>query len=296
MRRLLPLLTALLVAAPALGQEATFTPLGDLPGGTFESHAYGVSPDGRVAVGQGSVEGAGEAFRWETGVMAGLGDLPGGVYASIGWAASWDGSVVVGDSWSANGTFEAFRWTEGTGMVGLGDLPGGAFESTAYDVTPDGAVVVGEGNPGGPINPSAAFRWEGGVMTRLPDLPGDEDRCGARAVSADGRVVAGWGINADEGREAARWVDGAVEGLGFPEGATGTVAFDLSADGGVAVGTAFTPSGTSAFIWTEGAGMAFLPDLPGGSPYREARAVSGDGRVAVGVGDSGAAFEVFIWT
>ncbi|HYE95601.1 MAG TPA: T9SS type A sorting domain-containing protein, partial [Rubricoccaceae bacterium] len=200
-----------------------------------------------------------------------------------------------GDSRSGAG-FEAFRWTEQTGMVGLGDLPGGAFESTAYDVTPDGSVVVGEGDPGGPINPSAAFRWEGGVMTRLPDLPGDEDRCGAHAVSADGRTVAGWGINAADRQEAARWVDGAAHGLGFPEGATGTVAFDLSADGRVAVGTAFTPGGTSAFIWTEGAGMAFIPDLPGGSPYREARAVSGDGRVAVGVGDSGAAFEVFIWT
>ena len=40
-----------------------FTGLGDLPGGYFSSHAYGVSADGAVVVGSG-ISGSGwEAFR-----------------------------------------------------------------------------------------------------------------------------------------------------------------------------------------------------------------------------------------
>src|SRR5262245_27437486 len=34
------------------GATATFTPLGDLPGGPFESTAFGISADGTTAVGQ----------------------------------------------------------------------------------------------------------------------------------------------------------------------------------------------------------------------------------------------------
>ena len=43
---------------------------------------------------------------------------------------------------AVNGT-EAFRWTEGSGMVGLGDLAGGSFYSVANAVNADGSVVVG---------------------------------------------------------------------------------------------------------------------------------------------------------
>jgi len=58
--------------------------------------------------------------------MVGLGDLPGGSFSSYADGVSANGSVVVGYGNSANGN-EAFRWTQGTGMVGLGDLSGGIF-------------------------------------------------------------------------------------------------------------------------------------------------------------------------
>ena len=61
-----------------------------------------------------------------------LGDLPGVNFLSDAQAVSADGSVVVGGS-SSGGTLEAFRWTEGGGMVGLGLLPGGL---RAYPKTP----------------------------------------------------------------------------------------------------------------------------------------------------------------
>ncbi len=54
----------LLATTPAAASEAFFMGLGDLPGGSFFSQAYAVSPDGSVVVG-GSMSAAGEeAFRW----------------------------------------------------------------------------------------------------------------------------------------------------------------------------------------------------------------------------------------
>ena len=57
-------------------QAAEFMPLGDLPGGEFNSNSSGVSADGSVVVGSGTVVGDGandnEAFRWTgaTGMVA----------------------------------------------------------------------------------------------------------------------------------------------------------------------------------------------------------------------------------
>ncbi len=84
-RSLLPQLLALcsilisLPALPAAGQTSSFTGLGHLPGGNFQSSAFGVSADGAVVVGASeSADGSVEAFRWTSSEgMVGLGDLPG---------------------------------------------------------------------------------------------------------------------------------------------------------------------------------------------------------------------------
>ena len=59
----------------AFGDEAFFAGLDDLPGGTFESRAFGVSSDGNVVVGYGFSDLGKEAFRWHApaGSMEGLG-------------------------------------------------------------------------------------------------------------------------------------------------------------------------------------------------------------------------------
>jgi probable HAF family extracellular repeat protein len=63
--------------------------------------------------------------------FTGLGDLPGGVFDSTAVlrdnVISNDGLVVVGRGYSASGT-EAFRWTQGGGMVGLGELGMNRYE------------------------------------------------------------------------------------------------------------------------------------------------------------------------
>ncbi|MCA2550875.1 MAG: PEP-CTERM sorting domain-containing protein, partial [Microcystis sp. M53BS1] len=101
--------SAIALANPA--HAASFQGLGDLPGGTFQGSALGVSGDGSVVVGSGNSANGLEAFRWtQAGGIVGLGDLPGGTFQGSALGVSGDGSVVVGYSYSANG-LEAFRWT-----------------------------------------------------------------------------------------------------------------------------------------------------------------------------------------
>ena len=75
-------------------QAATFSGLGDLPGGIFWSSGEDVSSNGSTVVG-GSASASGyEAFRWtQSGGMVGLGDLAGGVFFSVAYGVSADGST-----------------------------------------------------------------------------------------------------------------------------------------------------------------------------------------------------------
>ena len=53
---------------------ASFTGVGDLPGGTTASRAYGVSGDGSTVVGQSHSDVGWEGFVWRSGVMTNLGE------------------------------------------------------------------------------------------------------------------------------------------------------------------------------------------------------------------------------
>jgi probable HAF family extracellular repeat protein len=311
-RQMLAGFVALALATPARAVSFSFTPLGDLPGGDFESRAFGVSADGSVVVGEspstsvvpGLSTVASEAFRWTNGGgLVGLGDLPGGSFRSYAIGVSADGSVVVGASTGASNG-EAFRWTSGGGMVGLGDLPGGIFISAARGVSADGTVVVGQGYSASGIE---AFRWtSGGGMVGLGDLPGGIFYSIAWGVSADGSVVVGRGTSPSVGlglptsgaSEAFRWTSGGgMVGLGdLPGGGFFSSAFGVSADGSVVVGQGYSASGYEAFRWTSGEGLVGLGDLPGGGFDSEARGVSADGSVVVGQGYSASGYEAFRWT
>lgn len=132
-----------LAAGWPAGADCSFTGLGDLAGGAFESGAAAISADGAIVVGYGESASGLEAFRWTSaGGMVGLGDLAGDEFESGAHGVSADGLTVVGYGVSASGV-EAFRWTSAGGMVGLGDFTGGEFFSQANDVSADGSVVVG---------------------------------------------------------------------------------------------------------------------------------------------------------
>ena len=189
-----------LLGSPSTQAGPSFTGLGHLAGGSFESYAAGVSADGSVAVGLGSSTSGNEAFRWtDSGGMVGLGDLAGGSFYSYAYGVSADGSVAVGRSISASGG-EAFRWTDGGGMVGLGDLAGGSFNSRAYGVSADGSAVVGRGSS---ASGTEAFVWDEtngmrGLMQVLMDQGIDMTGWSlteARGVSADGLTIVGYGTN-----------------------------------------------------------------------------------------------------
>ncbi len=231
-------------------ENGVMTALGDLPGGIFESMAWGASADGSVIVGQAHSTNGYEAFRWENGVMSGLGPRE-------AYATSADGSVVVGMGG------QAFRWENGV-MSGLGDFPGGLFLSFAYGVSADGSVVVGYGST--PDDYLAAL-WQDGVMTALGSLPeGHASSSTSVGISADGSVVVGWSTSdASAWYEAFRWENGVMAPLqAWPGGFhTMSAAADASGDGSVVVGkcqiTYDAPR--EAFIWTAATGVLELRDV-----------------------------------
>ena len=58
--------------------------LGDLPGGTFDSFATAMTPDGAAVVGIGTSASGTEAFRWtQASGMVGLGDPGGPPFQSV---------------------------------------------------------------------------------------------------------------------------------------------------------------------------------------------------------------------
>ncbi|MDJ0560355.1 MAG: PEP-CTERM sorting domain-containing protein, partial [Microcystis sp. M53599_WE4] len=141
--------------------------------------------------------------------MVGLGDLPGGSFWSNAQNVSADGSVVVGQSSGAYG-YEAFRWTQGTGMIGLGFLPVGGFSvSAATGVSADGSVVVGHSGSG------EVFIWNStqGMRSLREILTNDYGLnltgwtltgTGTTRISADGLTIVGSGTNPSGNTEA--WI------------------------------------------------------------------------------------------
>jgi probable HAF family extracellular repeat protein len=240
------------------GTNWTLEGLGDLAGGKFSSHAYAMSPDGNVVVGEANSAKGAEACRWtftnETWVLQGLGDLPKGDYRSQAYGVSSNGSVVVGQGSIANGA-RAFRWTAAKGMVDLGTV-GKQRYSAAWGCSPDGNVVVGESfnNRG---RDEVAFRWTAATgMVGLGDLPGGTAYSEAQAVSPDGMIVVG-GSMTGAGVEAFIWdaTNGmrrladvlAASGVSVPSGWTLRYANGITVSAGVITiaGEGINPDGNT---------------------------------------------------
>lgn len=235
----------------------TLTELGHLATNTAlqNSIAYGISGDGRVAVGASIPDSYGlHAVRWVDGGPAE--DLNGGGFvASQARRASRDGSVIVGSGSTATRATEAFVWHAGQGMQALGVLPrheGMQYSaSLATDVSADGRVVVGVSSD--VTGNGEAFRWTeaGGLqgLGRLPD--GNDSR--ALATNGDGSVIVG------SARRPSQWVP--------------------------------TLQDTVAMRWTEADGMGTVADWLGASgvavgedSFTDAVAISDAGDVVIGTG------------
>jgi probable HAF family extracellular repeat protein len=269
-------------------RRASFTGLGDLPGGEYISRAWAVSGDGTVVVGHSDAAAGDTAFRWTAaGGMVSIGSSA----DSICWprGVDQDGSTIVGYCPGA------FRWTAASGMVALDGAPGDVSPGATDAVSSDGSVIVGMAS--GPDG-SEAYRWTAATgAVGLGDLPGGTFRGRSHAVSSDGTVVVGWSQSASGTAEPFRWstVSGMV-GLGHPSvPPTWTTALGVSGDGLVVVGRSGTSDGQDAFRWSEGVGYELLGDLPGGRAYSIAYGASHDGSTIIGLTHSTLGYEAFIW-
>ncbi len=305
---------ALLVAGsgPA-GALTTFQGLGDLPGGDFRSSGPAVSGDGRVVVGR-SVGAAGfEGFRWEGGQMVGLGVFENGScargfhgrpdFCSEARDVSADGSVIVGQTATGSRSVRAFRSEAGTmGLIAMPTPgPSSVVFSEASAVSADGQVVAGEISNADGIR---AFRWTestGAVpLGTIGDVPVGTSR--ARGISDDGNIVLGESVNplTTSTLEGFRWESGVMQGLGgLPGESLRGGAWDVSADGSVVVGRAYSATeGQRPVRWVNGV-IEALPHLldVDGLRIGLASAVSADGRVVVGLEGQviGGNRTAFIW-
>ena len=91
--------------------------LGDLPGGSFNSFARGVSADGLVVVGQGNSSSGSEAFRWTSDVgmvrlwdvlLSQGDDLAHWTRLVAAFGVSANGNTIVGIGINTDGFSEAF--------------------------------------------------------------------------------------------------------------------------------------------------------------------------------------------
>lgn len=298
--------TAIFVAVIFSGHSDAdkFQGLGDLPGGDFESHAYGVSADGTTVVGDSfSANGDKEAFKWtDADGIQGLGDLQSTRADSRANAASRDGTVIVGSGRagtkkSTMGSGAAFRWTKSEGMNDLGSLPSRYPSGMAQDVSADGRTIVGFSMSGESAR-REAFRWTKAIgMKGLGGLiPYKFGGSIANAISGDGTTIVG---SSESTGGAFRWTEAeGMQGLGaLPKGGVSSDAVDVSGDGSIVVGIVkFRGTKQMAFRWSKSDGIQVLDDLPGGHENCTATAISDDGAIIVGAGYSVGGSEAVRWT
>lgn len=212
-----------------------------------------------------------------------LGVPPTGIHSQAN-AVSGDGKVVVGSAAAAMDTYWLLRWTADGGMASFASFSGlGAVNG----VNGDGSVIVGTLSPGGV---QRAFRWGADTGLVYLDTLGSISSA-AWDISTDGRVIVGEFTDASALRRAFRWTaELGIEDLGGLTAAGASVAYSVSGDGAVAVGTATGSDGSRAVRW-QGGTVLDLGVLDGSSASG-AFGVNRDGSVVVGA--SGA--YAFRWT
>jgi probable HAF family extracellular repeat protein len=269
--------------------DVSFTPLGDLPGGSFFSTATAISSDGSVIVGYSATASSAmpTPFRWtrESGMIP-LGLIPDPVAYGFANGLSRDGRVTVG--LSAGSGIRPVKWIAGSGPI---ELALARRQGRAIGASADGSVIVGSDEWVG----RQAVMWRGDEPARLLGYLPTHDSSRAMAVSPDGSLVVGWGQGPGISPTAFRWTE--AEGMQpfDPPEATITmgIPYTFSDDGTTIVGR------TKSFVasrWTAETGTVALPHLAGVITVREAFAVSADGSTIGGRGATESGDGGFIWT
>jgi len=261
--------------AEARGCGATFIEL-EVVGFFNDSFAYGVSPDGAVAVGRNSLAGPAcqgncEAWAWSTRGPGGPISPPG--TNAQAHAASFSGEVITGVMLGGGGSFV---WSAATGFQPLPLLPGtDAIE--ALDISGDGGRIAGIALAS---SGEQALLIENGEPMGLGTLPGGIASA-ANAIAIDGSTIVGYSRSSSalSSRRPFRWTsDGGMESLGeLPEGVSWATATAVSADGSRIAGSIEGSKGF--FLWSSSTGAVRLPPHSG-----SVTGISGDGSIVIGIG------------
>lgn len=262
-------------------------PLGDLPGGNFNSFATSASGNGAIVTGLAEPSGLNTAaFKWTspTGMVAlpAPPDLGGG---GIGYGVSSTGSVIVGSSNNL-----ACYWLNGTGHS-IPRFDASHSFSEARAISNDGSIIAGHEGTGG----TTAFVWtEAGGTVALPDIPGGVNFTIVGGISGDGHSVLGASRNGNP--RPVRWLDGVPQALAGPS--VLGVARDSTFDGSIIVGN-ITPGDAGAFIWDSGHGYrnltaALLTDYGLVADFGTVAGMSDDGLVIAGTDHAGVGLVVVL--
>jgi len=277
------ILIALLLPASFSAAAASFTPLGDLAGGTFASGATDISGNGTIVVGNSSTAAGTRAFIWtaSTGMVEMA--AANGITPTVANAISGDGTVIVGSS----GYSLSWRWSSASGFQPLVPVAGETGTATS-SVSYDGSVVGGSS-----INPfPRAVIW---TAPTTPDPLGIPIESSVHGVSADGLVAVGGG---QRDNVAFRWseTDGITYLGDLPGGNTSAVAMATSGDGSIVVGRSSSAAGGEAFRWTSDTGILGLGDLAGGIFGSSVTDITASGDVIVGSGSDSRGQQAVLWT
>lgn len=259
-------------------------PVSAISGSTEFAVLWDVSNDGSIASGSSSTDCCGRlAATWTSATGMVDFDKSDDTFFSSrdnGLGISDDGRTVVGYHQPVSGPNRPLVWKDGI-LVTPAAIPIGSIINS---VSADGSKMVGEG-PGG-------FIWsESDGYQLLGGIPGGTGNSSAKRISGDGTTVVGdAGIGTHT--EAFRWTaaDGMMS-LGLLAGLSGSIAFDVSANGEIIVGSGYG-GGRTAFIWDAQNGIRSLQDVLQtdynvdltGWDLTDARGVSYNGNLIAGFG------------
>ena len=291
---------AALATTTAVFAQAVFYPIpnsngvpGSNPNGCYVSGGLGkygvrISSDGSTVAlkvylpgsSSGAIQGEFAIWTENTGTQVIAPDN--GYGSNFGWGVSGissDGSIVYGADW-------VWRRVGGYQSLASTLVPWGF--ATIFGCSEDGSIVSGfqPTNAGIPY-PGDYFRWQVGQPTPQI-LPRDAQHPAGyflfNCISGDGNVIGGhtWAPNATLFQTyAGALVTSAGATLITPESVgNATQVYDLSIDGGVAVGQASLSGslggfGLSSFRWTAAGGLQVLP-VPGSASSANACSILGD--------------------
>lgn len=264
-------------------QEYNFHGIGHLDNAGDYSEITAVSGDGEVVVGTSTSRTGYAAFVWtrDTGIQR-LALPGGGGHESIALDVNQDGSVIVGQGTNELESSEGFVWDRETGPRWLG-VPSGSF-SEAKAVSPDGSVVIGISWGVG----VDVVRWTNG-NTEILGQPASFASVRPRAVS-NNSVIVGLGFHENVQMQDFCWSEQNGSESLFDNRFGETTAYDVSADGGVIVGSIETQVGRRAVRWEQGVAELLDPDADA-----VAMAVSNDGQTIVGTLTDAGVPNAFVW-